>query len=167
MSLEFELEGMKFRAEKLHAFGQLHLSRKLAPLLPPLAPIIIKMNSELKERGDKPISANDILSLAELAEPFATALADMEDKDIEKIFLLTLTSVSVQTNESPPVWVPLWITGARQAAVLELNDLGKLLPIVTRVIIFNLGNFIDGLLTRRAAGSPVSNGAVSQTKTTG
>lgn len=156
MSLDFEIEGRNFRAEKLDAFGQLHLSRKLAPLIPPLAPVILKLETEFKKEGDKdkPLTAADILSLAELAEPFTEALANMEDKDIEKIFTLALTSVKVQTDAAQNVWVPLWLAGSRQAASMEFNDLGKLFPVVMRVIIFNLGNFIDGLLTRRAAGSP-------------
>lgn len=167
MSLEFEIDGKNFRAEKLGAFDQLHLSRKIAPLLPPLAPIIVKLEAEFKKEGDKPITIAEILSLAELAEPFTEALADMEDKDIEKVFILTLTSVKVQTDATHNVWMPLWIVGSKMASTTELNDLGKLLPIVMRVIIFNLGNFIDGLLTRRAAGSPALNGAPSQTKTIG
>lgn len=170
MSLDFEIDGRNFRAEKLDAFGQLHLSRKLAPLLPPLAPVILKLETEFKKaegKEAKPLTAADILSLAELSEPFTEALANMEDKDIEKIFLLTLTSVKVQTDVAQNVWVPLWIVGSRQAASMEFNDLGALFPVVMRVIIFNLGNFIDGLLTRRAAGSPGLNGAVSPAKTIG
>lgn len=159
--MEFELDGRNFRVEKLSAFDQLHLSRKIAPLLPPLAPIIIKATE-----STDPLSTN-ILQLAELAEPFALALAGMKDEDAEAVFSKALVSVKVQTDVQHNVWMPLWIAGSKIAAVAELNDLGKLLPIVIRVIVFNLGNFIDGLLTRREEATPVSSGANSRATKTG
>lgn len=161
--MEFELDGRKFRVKKLSAFDQLHLSRKVAPLLPPLAPLIMEMSK--KERKD-PLSA-DILSFAELAGPFAEALADMKDQHAEQIFTLTLTSVSVQTNADQDVWMPLWNAGSRMASVIELNDAAKLLPIVVRVIIHNLGNFMDALLTSHEEAIPVSSGAPSRAMKTG
>jgi hypothetical protein len=170
MLLEFELDGIRFRAEKLSAIQQLHLSRKVAPLLPPIAPLVVQAQKKLEEKEkankekneEEEFTLDDIMSLVELAQPFADAFADMEDKDIEKIFLLTLTSVKVQTDEARDVWMPLWIPGSNRPAGFEqLNDLSKLLPIVVRVIIHNLGNFINGLLTRRKGGYPVSNGVPS------
>lgn len=171
MLLEFEIDGIKFRAEKLSAIQQLHLSRKVAPLLPPMAPLVVQAQKKLEDKekssketnkDDTEFTIDDIMSLVELAQPFADALADMEDKDIEKIFLLTLTSVKVQTDASRDVWMPLWIPGANRPAGFEqLNDLSRLLPIIIRVIIHNLGNFINGLLTRRKEGYPVSNGVPS------
>lgn len=161
--MEFELYGHNFRVKKLSAFNQLHLSRKIAPLLPPLAPLIIEMSK--KEKKD-PLSA-DVLSLAKLAGPFADALAGMKDQDAEQVFTMTLSSVEIQTEEARNVWVPLWITGAKAAAVTDLDDAAKLLPIVVRVIIHNLGNFMDALSTSHEEAVPVSSGDISQARKTG
>jgi hypothetical protein len=161
--MEFELDGRKFRVKKLSAFDQLHLSRKVAPLLPPLAPLILKISENAKKEAGgkiKSLLSTDILSFAELAEPFAGALADMKDQHAEQVFTLTLTSVEIQTNAAPPVWMPLWIPGSKMASEMDLNDAAKLLPIVVRVIIHNLGNFMDGLLTSHEEEIPLSSGDV-------
>jgi len=168
--MEFELDQRRFRVKKLSAFDQLHLSRKVAPLLPPLAPLIMKISENAKKEADgklKGLLSTDILSFAELAEPFAEALADMKDQHAEQVFTLTLSSVSVQTDASRDVWMPLWIAGSKLATVEELNDAGKLLPIVVRVIIHNLGNFMDALLTSREEVETVSSGDGSRVRKTG
>ena len=161
--MEFKLHGHQFRLKKLSAFDQMHLSRKIAPLLPPLAPLIMEMSK--KERKD-PLSA-DILSFAKLAGPFADALAEMQDQHAEQVFNLTLSSVEVQTDERQNVWVPLWHPSAKMASVSELNDAAKLLPIVSRVIMHNLGNFMDALVTNREEGEQASSGEPSLVKKTG
>src|SRR5690348_10772117 len=120
--MEFELDNRKFRVKKLSAFDQLHLSRKVAPLLPPLAPLIVKISENAKKEKDgkiKGLLSTDILSFAELAEPFAEALADMKDEHAEQVFTLTLSSVSVQTDAARDVWMPLWIAGSKMATVEE------------------------------------------------
>jgi hypothetical protein len=168
--MEFELDNRRFRVKKLSAFDQLHLSRKVAPLLPPLAPLIMKISENAKKEEDGKLGSllsTDILSFAELAEPFAEALADMKDQHAEQVFTLTLSSVSVQTDAARDVWMPLWIAGSKLATVEELNDAAKLLPIVVRVIIHNLGNFTAGLLTSREEVTPESNGGISPVRKTG
>ncbi len=168
--MEFELDGRQFRVKKLDAFKQLHLSRKVAPLLPPLAPLIIKISenakNEIGAKSSSPLST-DILAFAALAEPFAEALADMKDEHAEHIFTLTLTSVEIQTNTTPNVWMPLWIPGSKMASEIEFNDAAKLLPIVVRVIIHNLGNFMDALLTSRGEVTQASNGGNSPVRKIG
>lgn len=167
MLLEFDIDGTNFRADKLSAMQQLHLSRKIMPLLPPLAPLIIeaqkKINKE-QNKDNKAFTVDDIMSLVELAQPFADAISAMEDKDIEKVFLMTLSSVKVQTDIGKNVWMPFWIVGANRpvsVADQDFSDLSNLLPIVIRIIIFNLANFINGLLTRREGESLGSSGEPS------
>lgn len=160
--MEFESGGYNFRVDKLNAFDQLHLSRKIAPLLPALAPVLVKY----VEIGNGMLSSK-IVEIAELAGPFTVALSNMTNEDAEQVMNMTLASVKVQTDLGKNVWMPLWNPGAKMAIETELDDLGKLLPVAIKVITFNLGNFIDGLLTRRGQVSPESNGVPSQVKKTG
>lgn len=160
--MEFKSGGYDFRMEKLNAFEQLHLSRKIAPLLPALAPILVRWSDR---KGD-PLSAQ-ILEIAELAEPFATALASMTDVDAEQVIMTALSKVQVQTDIAKGVWMPVLVPGTHMTATTDLNDLGKLLPVALKSIMFNLGNFIDGLLTRREETSPTSSGAASPVAKTG
>ena len=156
--MDFVIDDRNFRAEKLSAKQQFHLSRKIAPLIPPLAPLFFKM-SELEGK----LNSTSILSLTELAEPFAEALAMMKDSDSDQVLDLTLGSVKVETT--PGTWMPLWISG--MTPVIELNDLSKLLPIVFQVVRFNLEGFISGFLTSREEPAPVSSGGISRVRKTG
>jgi|SRR6185312_12695642 len=161
--MEFELNARRFRCEKLSALQQLHLSRKIAPLLPPLAPLLVQL---WQRRED--MLGEDLLRMAELMDPLAQALASMKDADAEAVVEMTLCSVKVET--APGTWVPLWLPGGKMAAVLELNDMGQLLPIVVKVVVFNLGSFTNGLLTSRGAptqASPTSSGLGSPVARTG
>lgn len=160
--MEFKSGGYDFRMEKLNAFEQLHLSRKIAPLLPALAPILVRWSAR---RGD--LLSTQILEIAELAEPFATALASMTDADAEQVIMTALSKVQVQTDVSRGVWMPVFVAGTRMTATTELNDLGLLLPVAIKSIMFNLGNFTDGLLTSHEGKSPTSSGAASPAAKTG
>jgi hypothetical protein len=157
--LEFEIDGKNFKVEKLSAKKQWHLSRKLAPLLPPLAPLFLKAGN-LKGK-----SATDLLAFVEMAEPFAEALSTMKDADADALFDLALEAVKIET--SPGQWMPVMIRGADVAPVIELNDFDKLLPIILRVIVFNLGGFISGFLTSREEPQEEQNGGTSPTTKTG
>lgn len=162
--LQFELHGHGFRADKLNAREQFHLSRKLAPLLPPLAPLFEKV---VNEGGADALKAS-VFEFLGSAGAFADALATMKDADADAIFNLTLGSVQVKTSDSPEVWMPLWVAGGNKPIVADLNEFSKLLPVVVRVVQYNLGNFIDGFLTRpEEPAVAVSSGARSPTKRTG
>lgn len=140
---DFTVGDRAYRAERLSAMDQFHLSRKLAPLLPPLAPLFIKAIDEGAPGG----LTQNLLAFIELAEPFAEALSELKDETAEQLMNMTLASVKIETV--PGTWTPLWLPGAKMATVIELNDLGKLLPIVLKVIDINLRPFIEGFLTRR------------------
>jgi hypothetical protein len=160
MSFSFELNGRSFQAEKLSAFSQLHVSRRIAPLMPHLIPVYLQTinligaaaQAEGKEAqlNVQEFLHNNASLLEKLLQPLADAFGSMKDEDAERVVNLCLGSVKVQTSVSPPVWMPLWIGG--RANPDELNDLGELLPIVMRVIQENLGPFIAGLLTSPQTG---------------
>lgn len=156
---EFVLEDQRYVATRLNAIDQFHLTRKIAPLVPPLAPLLVAVSENQR------MTVKQAMSLIELAEPFAEALAGLSDKVAEQLFEMTLTSVKVET--APGTMMPLWVPGAKRAAKMELNDIGKLLPVVLRVIQFNLGPFIDGLLTNLGGHTPASNGEASPTAESG
>jgi hypothetical protein len=167
-TLEFELNGHVFRAQRLNAKQQFHLSRRLAPLLPPLARLLVA-RTDLSTAVSSPMELAttmvDLLRMLELAEPLATALATMRDEDADKIFELTLGSVKVRTSANGDAWMPLWTNapGGGLTPLAELNDFASLAPIILRVVGFNLGNFTKGFLTsREEEPSPIASGAPSR-----
>lgn len=129
--IEFEVAGTQYRADRLDAFKQLHISRKIAPMVPKLIPVFVSLQANEKA---------DMATLVTAAGPFADALAAMAEADVD--FVVKTCLASVRRNQAG-AWSPLMSNGA-----LMFSDMGldAMLPIVARVLRENLGNFIQGLL---------------------
>jgi hypothetical protein len=149
--IEFEIENKSFRFDKLTAMQQFHVSRKIAPLLPPLMPIFVKIAKE-KEKEEKAAASGEdgrgmadaLESIGPLLQPFADGLAEMSDDASEYVFGTCLGAVRYRHNDN---WIPMWSVTGKVAMVIELNDVSLLLRIVVRVIAESLAPFINGFLT--------------------
>lgn len=144
--IEFTVSGQNYRAGKLDAFKQLHVSRRLAPIIPTLIPIFIKLSKD---------GMSDLSALGELLGPFATAMASMPDEAAEYV---VSTCMSVVSRQQGSAWSPVW-SARGNVVMFDDIDLGVMLPIIVRVVQDNLGPFINGLLTsQQTASTPASNG---------
>jgi hypothetical protein len=141
MSIEFEIGGQRYRAEKLDAFKQLHVSRKIAPIIPKLLPMFQKF------AGSKDALKDDLDGLAEAFEPLAQALAEMPDADCEHVFAACLGVVSRNQQGN---WATIWSQSAKSLMFDDI-DLGQMTQIAVKVIWDSLGPFISGLLANKAA----------------
>jgi hypothetical protein len=145
--IEFEIEGKAFRFEKLTAMQQFHVSRKIAPLLPPLLPIFARIAKEKKDADEGKEGkglADDLETIGPLLQPFADGLANMPDDASEYVFGNCLGAVRYLHNGN---WIAMWSVPGKVAMVMELNDFSLLLRIVVRVIAESLAPFIAGFLT--------------------
>lgn len=144
MSLEFEIAGQRYRAEKLDAFKQLHVSRKIAPIIPKLLPMFMKFAEQ------KGALRDDIAGMAEAFEPLAQALAEMPDADCEYVFNACLGVVMRNHQNS---WASIWTGGS---LMFDDIDLGAMIQITAKVIWDSLGAFTRGLLANAKPGSPAA-----------
>jgi hypothetical protein len=159
--MEFEINDRQFRAEKLNVFNQGHLSRKLAPLLPPMADIVDRALTDLKRLKPEGLLDLPVTEYLAIAQPFANALSEMKREDFEEVLNITLGSVQVQTGAG--TWMPLWVKSTGLTMLEDLNSFGKMLPLIIKVVYYNLGDFTEGLRTRRSESLPERpNGAPSQ-----
>ncbi len=153
--VEFEQNGQVYRAGKLDAFKQLHLSRRLAPLIPKLVPAFIKLQTLTQAKGadGAPRDLTQIADVVTVLGPFADALAELTDEATEQIVRLCLGVVQRQQGNS-------WAALMNPQGVLMFSDLefGDMLPIMIRVIRENLGNFIAGLLPPLPVAAPAEAG---------
>lgn len=140
MSLEFEIAGHRYRAEKLDAFKQLHVSRKIAPIIPKLLPMFLKFSEKKEALKD------DLAVMAEAFEPLAEALAEMPDADCEYVFNACL---GVVMRHQQGNWASIWAGGT---LMFDDIDLGAMVQIAAKVIWDSLGNFTRGLLANTTAG---------------
>lgn len=132
---------------RLNALDQFHVSRKIAPIIPTLMPIISEVAKgdlskiiESIELGDN----NELGSLEPLAqalEPFMEAFAKMPEEDVNYIIHKCLSVVKRGSS----------VVCRGQSIMFDDLDMGQILPLVVAVIRVSLSNFIQGLLMKASA----------------
>ncbi|WP_151713369.1 phage tail assembly chaperone [Acinetobacter bereziniae] len=132
---------------RLNALDQFHVSRKIAPVIPTLMPIISEVAKgdftktiESIEQGDN----NELGNLEPLAlalEPFMDAFAKMPEDDVNYIIHKCLSVVKRGSS----------IVCRGQSIMFDDLDMGQILPLVVAVIRVSLSNFIQGLLIKASA----------------
>lgn len=140
---EFTIGEHTYRAGKLDAFKQLHLSRKVAPIIPTLIPVFVKLSAS---QSGNPLSG-DLSGMAGLLGPFAEGLAGMPDEDAEYVLS---TCLAVVQRKQGTAWAPVW-SERSNVCMFDDMDLGAMIQIASRVIRDSLGPFLQGLLSTSAA----------------
>ncbi len=135
--ITFEVDGRRFKCEKMNVFDQAHLLAAVSPLVAGLAPLFMQISSE----GG--LSA-DVSTLPDLLMPLAKAVFSMKTEEREQLISRCISPVQVEHEGR---WIQLWNPVAKQSNLSELNDLFPMLKIVIQVVQANLGNFLRGLLT--------------------
>jgi len=143
MAREIKLGENLYSIGRLSAMQQLHVSRRIAPIVPALIPVFLRI------RG-KPIG-EDLEGLAEALQPLAEGLAALKDEDAEYVIGTCMSAVQRQQSTG---WARTWVIEQKRF-MFEDMDMGVILPLVVQVITANLGPFISGLLTSQAS-SPAS-----------
>lgn len=171
MATEIELSGKRYQIGKLNAMQQFHVSRRIAPIIPSMIPVLMKFYAEVERSRNAAANAalgalaagedasaaeqRDVLglvdSIAPVLQPFADALAGLKDEDAEYVFGTCLSVVERQHQNG---WAKVW-SAAHKTSLFDDMDMGSMLPLVVRVVVENLGPFISGLLTSQA-GSPAA-----------
>lgn len=136
---------------RLNAMDQLHVSRKIAPLVPTIIPIISEVAKGGLADAFKAIDGEeidletfDLKSLDGLTgalEPLTTAFSDMSEQDTEYVIHKCLSVVHRGSAR-------LCVNGS---IMFDDLDMSQILSLTLAVIRVNLGNFIKGLLTKASA----------------
>jgi hypothetical protein len=178
MATEIQLNGGRYVIGKLSAMQQFHVSRRIAPIIPPMIPVLMKFYAELEQadvareqaranaalaalaEGKGPSEAADapaadksremlsmVDAIAPVLQPFADALAGLKDEDAEYVFGTCLSVVERWQGAS---WAKVWNI-AHKTSMFDDIGIDVMLPLVVRVVVANLGPFINGLLTSQAS----------------
>ena len=156
--IEFPINGLKFRAGKLDVFKQLHVSRKVAPVLPKLMRVFLEFDKAAKTpaavvdpTGTAPADGLDLAALASAAEPLAKVLAEMPDADVEYVVNTCLSVVAInKANHWADVLAPSGIL------MFDEIDMPVMLQLVAKVIQDSLGPFLSGFLAKVPSTNPTA-----------
>ena len=142
-----ELNGHEYVIGRLNALDQLHVSRKIAPIIPNIMPILTEVAKGDLEKVIESIEADEnaelggLEPLAKALEPFMEAIAKMPEDDVNYVIHKCL---SVVKRNGAAVC-------RGESIMFDDLDMNHLLPLTVAVIRTNLGNFIQGLLTKASS----------------
>ncbi|GAA7770988.1 hypothetical protein RN01_29850 [Cupriavidus sp. SHE] len=152
MGREIELGGVQYSIGRLTAKQQFHVSRRIAPVIPPLIPVFLKLAKTVGgAAGAVDALSKDLDGFGQVLQPFADALAAMNDADADYVMDNCLTAVQ---RQQPTGWARV-VSLEQKTLMFQDMDMSVILPLVVQVIVANLGPFIQGLLTSQAS-SPES-----------
>lgn len=139
--------GHDYTIGRLNALDQLHVSRKIAPIIPNIMPILTEVAKGDLEKVIESIEADENAELAGLEplakalEPFMEAIAKMPEEDVNYVVHKCLSVV--KRNGA--------VVCRGNSIMFDDLDMNHLLPLTVAVIRTNLGNFIQGLLTKASS----------------
>lgn len=133
----------QYQVGKLNALDQLHVSRRIAPVIPTIAPLLVNIvEAGLTDIKDSESFDIDILkTLAPSFQPFAEALAEMSDEHTDYVISKCMSVVRRKTNDG---YAAVW---RNKAPTFDDMEMSEILPLVIAVLRSSLGNFIAGLRT--------------------
>lgn len=141
---QFERDGVMYRMVKLDTFKQLHILRKVSPLIPTLIPLFSKIKELVSQAKDKDALAQDIGVLAEVLTPLTEQLAALKDDDFEYVMRTCMCSFQRQAGDG---WMPVWLPNGNKPVDDKINDPMIILGFVRRALEANLGPFLTASLT--------------------
>ena len=133
---DFSIGGRQFKLNKIDAFKQFHIVRRIGPILSDLLPAL----KDAKGSADKMSEDAKLDALAKIATPVMSGLSRLSDADSELVLYGLLASVEMQQDSGN--WARVC-----NGTMLMMQDLELpvLLQIAGRAFIFNLSSFFAGL----------------------
>ena len=138
MENSFEIGGRNFKLNKINAFRQFHIVRRIGPILSDLLPTI--KDSQKLQKSESLSEAEKLDSLAKIATPIMTGLSKLSDTDSDYVLFGLLESVEIQQTTGN--WAKVMVNSM---LMMQDLDLPVLLQIAGRAFVFNLSNFFSGL----------------------
>ena len=150
--MQITISGKNYTIGRLNALDQLHVSRKIAPIIPSLIPIISEVAKgglsqviESMESGDdvelENIDLKELDGLSSALSPLMDVVAGMSEADTNLVIHKCL-SVVIRDGA---------VLCRGESIMFDDLDMMQILPLVVAVIRKNLGNFIQDLLMKASS----------------
>jgi hypothetical protein len=140
MSAEsFEINGRKFKLNKVDAMQQFHIARRIGPLLSEILPVMGKIAKQMSNGAMETMTEEQKFDeMSKAAAPFMNGLSKLSDQDSEFVLFRLLNSVEVHQPEYNS-----WARVASHAGIaMQDIDLPILLQAAGRALFFNLSGFL-------------------------
>lgn len=134
----FEIGSKKFQLNKINAFKQFHIVRRIAPILADLLPA---MKDVQKIQNTDGLSEDKKLDeFAKIATPLMNGISKLSDKDADLVLFGLLSSVQVQQETGN------WANVSTETMLMMQDlELPILLQLAGRAFMYNLSGFFGAL----------------------
>lgn len=154
--LEINVGPHCYMVGRLDAFAQFHVSRRIAPVVPTLLPVMAEFSktevqaalASAQDAEGESVEISAFAGLGTAVMPFAEALAQMSDENADYVIKTCLSVVKRVTDSG------LSAVSRQGNLMFDDMDLGAILPLVIAVLRSSLGNFIQGLLIKEIQQPP-------------
>lgn len=134
---DFEIGTRKFKLNKIDAFKQFHIARRIAPILADLLPAM--KDIQKVQKGE--LSETEKLDeFVKIAAPLMNGLSKLSDEDANRILFGLLASVEVQQQTGN--WAKI---ANGESLMMQDLELPILLQVAGRAFAFNLSGFFAAL----------------------
>lgn len=135
---DFEIGGRKFKLNKIDAFKQFHIVRRIAPILSEMLPA---MKSQSKLKGFESLGEDEKLDvISKFVSPIMMGLSKLSDADADLVLKGLLEAVEVQQQAGN--WARI-VSGGM--VMVQDFELPQLMQIAGRAFMFNLSGFFSAL----------------------
>lgn len=132
---DFEVDGRKFKLNKIDTFKQFHIARKLSPVLSEVIPLFQKISKIKTEGLSEEAKFEAIVSTGGISK-IMECVANLSEEDSEKVLKGLCSAVEMQQSQGN--WARVVVGN-----VLAFEDLGlpTLLQIAGRSFAYNMADF--------------------------
>lgn len=138
MNKDFEIGSRKFKLNKIGAFKQFHIVRRLAPVLKDMIPLAMKYQ-KMEKAGLSIESLSEEDTIGSLA-PIVDGLSKLDDKEADFVLMGLLCAVEMQQSAGN------WAKVANENGLMFNDlDLPVLLQLAGRAFMYNVSGFFTAL----------------------
>lgn len=132
MDRDFNLGGRDFKLSKIDPFKQLHIVRRIAPMMGDLVPAFQKVGGLKGEASQE----KQLEMIGQFLTPLLTGFSKMTDEDTETVLLGLLSAVEMKQQAGN--WAK--IANGKLLMIQDL-ELGTMVNLAARAFMFNLSSF--------------------------
>lgn len=134
---DFEIGAKKFKLNKIDAFKQFHIVRRIAPILADLLPAM-KDIQKVAKADSSMTETQKLEEFAKIGTPLMNGVSKLSDEDANRVLFGLLSAVEMQ--QSTGNWTKIATDSMLMIQDLELP---VMLQIAGRAFAFNLAGFFS------------------------
>lgn len=135
MERTFEIGGRNFKLDKINAFKQFHIVRRIAPILAELLPAMADI-AKITKSSENYSESEKLDQFGKIAGPVMNGLSKLSDSEADKVLFGLLSSVEVQQSAGN------WAKVANDSMLMIQDiELPVMLQIAGKAFMFNLSGF--------------------------